>query len=41
MTSHQSYLTPEGLTKLQKELDILLTVRRREVAEAKTGGKQF
>ena len=33
MTSDQSYLTPEGLTKLQEELDILLTVRRREVAE--------
>ena len=33
MTSGQSYLTPEGLTKLQGELDILLTVRRREVAE--------
>ena len=33
MTSDQSYLTPEGLTKLQGELDVLLTVRRREVAE--------
>lgn len=33
MTSDQSYLTPAGLTKLQKELDTLVTVRRREVAE--------
>ena len=33
MTSKESYLTPEGLEKLKKELDTLTTVRRREVAE--------
>ena len=33
MTSHESYLTPDGMSKLQKELDTLITVRRREVAE--------
>lgn len=34
MTEQQAYLTPEGLTKLQAELEHLETVRRREVADA-------
>jgi transcription elongation factor GreA len=33
MTSNQNYLTPNGLKKLQAELDTLITIRRREVAE--------
>ncbi len=33
MNPVESYLTPEGADKLKKELDILITVRRREVAE--------
>ncbi len=33
MTPIENYLTPEGLTKLQKEMDTLINVRRREVAE--------
>lgn len=33
MTPAESYLTPEGADKLEKELDTLITVRRREVSE--------
>jgi transcription elongation factor GreA len=33
MTPNESYLTPEGEGKLKKELDTLITVRRREVTE--------
>lgn len=33
MTPNESYLTPEGEDKLKKELDALITVRRREVSE--------
>ena len=33
MAAQQSYLTPEGFEKLSKELDVLKTVRRREVAD--------
>src|SRR3970040_1167387 len=32
MADDRYYLTPEGLTKLEKELDYLRTVRRQEVA---------
>ena len=32
MTPEQNYLTPAGMEKIQQELDILITVRRREVA---------
>ena len=33
MTPEQNYLTPAGMKKIQQELDTLITVRRREVAE--------
>ena len=33
MTPEQNYLTPAGLEKIQQELDLLITIRRREVAE--------
>jgi len=33
MTPEQNYLTPAGMEKIQQELDTLITVRRREVAE--------
>jgi len=31
--AHTSYLTPEGIKKLQEELDYLVTIRRPEVAQ--------
>ena len=31
--SHNVYLTPDGIKKLQEELDFLLTVRRPEIAQ--------
>lgn len=33
MTPRETYLTPEGLAKLEKELEHLKTVRRQEVAQ--------
>ena len=33
MTPEQNYLTPAGMEKIQQELDILITIRRREVAD--------
>jgi len=33
MTDKEVYLTPEGLKKLEAELEFLKTVKRREVAE--------
>jgi transcription elongation factor GreA len=34
MTNHETFLTPEGYQKLEKELHMLTTVRRAEIAKA-------
>ena len=33
MSNKENFLTPEGLAKLEEELEYLRTVRRQEVAE--------
>ena len=39
MAERHVFLTAEGLTKLENELDELKSVKRKEVAENKTGFK--
>ncbi len=40
MVDKPVYLTPEGKQKLEEELEYLVTVRRREVAEAIRSAKE-
>ncbi len=39
--ARESLITPEGLEKLKEELDVLQTVRRREVAERIKDAREF
>lgn len=41
MAEKQTILTPEGLRKLEEELEVLKTVKRKEIAERIKAAKEF